>query len=288
MVVIWFLCDLFRPDSKLSCMEALALQPQISHLIRCSHFGRAVQLVCECVNSVYVAQAIIENGSDEMKTLGAKERTKVSNSNRHEDRMWKSNWECSNTCYKLNKIGFLSIVCGFVVTFFRFCSLSLPRSPLYFFDIFIFLIHCWYSFSRTVTIRFRLFLRVIFPFAWMRLYFFIWLVCWHLVPQHKRLFAIILWIPLCLFSFLFVVVAAAAAAGAAVVVVLALFLIILWTTTVRSSFCFSFPHLHHVIAWKFAVDFFHFFFRRTVWVHSLRKWHSERERERGIERMRCK
>lgn len=124
MVVIWFLCDLFRPDSKLSCMEALALQPQISHLIRCSHFGRAVQLVCECVNSVYVAQAIIENGSDEMKTLGAKERTKVSNSNRHEDRMWKSNWECSNTCYKLNKIGFLSIVCGFVVTFFRFCSLS--------------------------------------------------------------------------------------------------------------------------------------------------------------------
>lgn len=166
--------------------------------------------------------------------------------------------------------------------FFRFCSLSLPRSPLYFFDIFIFLIHCWYSFSRTVTIRFRLFLRVIFPFAWMRLYFFIWLVCWHLVPQHKRLFAIILWIPLCLFSFLFVVVAAAAA-GAAVVVVLALFLIILWTTTVRSSFCFSFPHLHHVIAWKFAVDFFHFFFRRTVWVHSLRKWHSERERERDWE-----
>lgn len=34
------------------------------------------------------------------------------------DEAKESNWECSNTCYQLNKIGFLSIVCGFVVTFF--------------------------------------------------------------------------------------------------------------------------------------------------------------------------
>lgn len=149
--------------------------------------------VCE---SSYVAQPIIENGLDEMKTQRKRTKKKkaIGNAATLATNLirlvsYRSFVASSSVCVRVS-------FCVCLQCYLHCCYSRSPVAPQYF--------HLYNTLSLSLilqqaTIRFWL-----FSFRWMRLDFFIWLSFQPLalVPKHSLflIIAIILWIPLCLFS----------------------------------------------------------------------------------------